>query len=423
MSIQGFYSGVSGLKAFQTAIDVTANNIANVSTVGFRGYNTEFASVFEDTIKTGASGTTTGNGSNTLGLGVQAATASMNKTAGSIIISDKSTDLAIVGNGWFGVQNGKDVAYTRAGDFTFDRDSDLVTANGNYVLGTVGGNISEAGILTNVLDEVKLGDVEGQEKLRFPKTLTYPSIPSSNTKFVGNLGTEDLPRTIGASVIDSNNNKNHLKLAFTKSIPQVLPGTQWDVVATTQSLDGTTLYDTKNGVVSFDSAGALISSTLTSINNNGTQVTIDLGSGYDGVTSLSNVPISASSITDGSQGGSLVGYSVNKNAEIIATFDNGLQSSVGKIAVYHFRNEQGLTRSSGATFSASANSGKPLFFKDSTGQSVIGTDIINFSLEASNVGLEVALTDLIILQRAYDANSKSISTADQMMQKALSMDA
>lgn len=416
---QAFYTGISGLKSNQGGINIITDNLANISTVGFRGYNTEFASMFEDNLNTTSKNSAT---SSTIGAGVKLQAATMNRDQGVIQISDKSTDLAIVGNGWFGIQGEKDTMYTRGGNFTFDRDSDLITQDGFYVLGTMGANIQDD-VLTGILDEVKLGDVKSQEKLRFPQTLTYPSVASTTAKFLGNIGTDDEARTIGAGVIDGLNNRNHLRLSFTKVVPQVLPGSQWDVTATTQTLDGTTIYDTQTGGASFDSRGALISTTLTSIDNNGSPVAIDLGSGFDGVVAISNIPISASSLADGTQGGDLEGYSVNKNAEVIATFTNGLQSSVGKIAVYHFRNEQGLDRASGARFFEGKNSGSPLFYQDSSGENIIGTDILNFHLEGSNVQMTTGLTDLIIFQRAYDANSKSITTADQMMQKALQMDA
>ncbi|MDA3908815.1 MAG: flagellar hook-basal body complex protein [Sulfurimonas sp.] len=417
MMTQAFYTGISGLKSNQTGIDILSNNLANVSTVGFRGYNTEFASMFEDSLNTDASS------SSAIGAGVRTQASTMNRDQGSILLSDQSTDLAIVGNGWFGIQGETDAMYTRAGNFTFDRDSDLVTPDGYYVLGTMGGNINANGVLTSILPEVPLGDVATQEKLRFPRTLTYQSEASTTAKFLGNLGSDDETRTIGASVIDAQNNKNHLRLAFTKVVPQVVPGSQWDVVATTQTLDGATIYDTKAGIANFDASGALINTTLTSIDNNGTSVAIDLGNGFDGVVSISNIPVTASSLSNGTQGGDLEGYSVNKNAEVIATFTNGLQSSVGKIAIYHFRNEQGLDRASGSRFLEAINSGEPIFYKDASGQNIIGTDIVNFNLEGSNVQMSVGLTDLIILQRAFDANSKSVTTADQMMQKALQMDA
>ncbi|WP_373001888.1 flagellar hook protein FlgE [Sulfurimonas sp.] len=420
MMTQAFYTGISGLKSNQTGIDILSNNLANISTVGYRGYNVEFASMFEDSLNSSSSGSST---SNSIGAGVKMQASTMNRDQGVIQLSDQSTDLAIVGNGWFGIQGETDPMYTRAGNFTFDRDSDLISPDGYYVLGTMGSNISADGVLTSILPEVKLGEVSEQQKLRFPKTLTYPPEPSTTAKFLGNLGSDDELRTIGASVVDPQNNKNHLRLSFTKSVPQVLPGSQWDVVATTQTLDGTTIYDTQTGVANFDSSGALINTTLSSINNNGTPVAIDLGSGFDGVVAISNIPITASSLSDGTIGGDLEGYSVNKNAEVIATFTNGLQSSVGKIAIYHFRNEQGLDRASGSRFLEGTNSGSPIFYKDASGQNIIGTDIVNFNLEGSNVQMTVGLTDLIVFQRAYDANSKSITTADQMMQKALQMDA
>ncbi len=418
MMTQAFYTGISGLRTNQTAIDIVSDNLANTSTIGYRGYDAELTNMFETYLNTSSNTL-----NSTIGVGVRVNGTAMNQSTGSIILSDRSTDMAIMGNGWFGVQGGDDTVYTRAGDFVFDRDNDLVTQDGYYVLGTMGGNISSDNVLTGILAEVPLGDVGAQEKLRFPKSLTYPPEATTTAKFIGNLGYEDEVRTIGAGVVDSQNNKNHLRLSFTKSVPQVLPGSQWDVVATTQTLDGTLIYDTQTGVANFDASGALLSTTLTSINNNGTQVAIDLGSGFDGVVAISNIPISASSVSDGTIGGDLQGYSVNKNGEVIATFTNGLQSSVGRIAVYHFINEQGLERESGSKFSQSVNSGEPIFYKDASGQNIIGTDITNFHLEGSNVQMTSGLTDLIIYQRSFDANSKSITTADEMMQKALNMDA
>ncbi|WP_324171811.1 flagellar hook-basal body complex protein [Sulfurimonas sp.] len=419
MMTQAFYSGISGLKSNQTGIDIVSNNIANISTVGFRGYNVEFSSIFEKSINTVVNSSTYSS----VGVGVKVTASTMNRDIGVIQLAESSTNLAIIGNGWFGVKGGAETQYTRAGNFTFDRDNDLVTPDGYYVLGTKGGNISDDNVLTTVLVGVPLGNVDTQEKLRFPKNLTYPSKATTTAKFMGNIGNEAEVRTIGASVIDPQNNKNHLRLEFTKKAVQTPPGSQWDVKATTQTLDGTTIYDTKTGVANFDSKGALINTTLTNIDNNGASVAINLGSDFDGVKAIANLSISASSTSDGTQGGDLRGYSVNKNGEVIATFTNGLQSSVGRIAVYHFRNEQGLERAGGVRFTEGSNSGEPIFYKDANGQNIIGTDLANFNLEGSNVTMTRALTELIILQRSYDANSKSITTADQMMQKALQMDA
>ena len=418
MMTQAFYTGISGIRSSGYAIDVVSDNMANISTVGFRGSEFEFASLFEESLSTTSSATTS-----TIGVGSRLQTTALKSGQGSLQLTDRSTDLAILGDGWFGIQgNGKPI-YTRDGSFTFDSNDDLVSLDGFHVLGTLGNNISDDDILTAKIDEIALGSIDTQEKLRFPKSLVYPSEPSTIANFGGNIGHLDELRTIGVGVVDPENNKNHLKLTFTRTVPQVLPGSQWDVVATTETLDGTTIYDTQAGNVSFGASGNLISSTLTTINNNGQAVTMDLGTGFDGVVALSNTDIYASSSADGTIGGDLAGYSINKNAEVIATFTNGEQSSVGKIAIFHFQNEQGLSRLNGSKFQESENSGDPFFYTDADGNNIIGTDIVNFNLEGANIDLTYGLTELIILQRSYDANSKSITTADQMMQKALNMDA
>ncbi len=414
MSIQALHTGVSGLQTFQTAIDITSDNIANVNTIGYRGYSAEFASLFQESLDVTAKSPSSG-----VGYGTRVQATNMIQETGSNILTEKNTDIAINGDGWFGVTNDINTQYTRAGNFTFDANNDLVTQDGYFVLGTKAGNISGE-ILAPVVDETLLGDVQSQEKLRFPKNLSYPPEPTTNADFYGNLGLVDEPRTISATVVDADSNRNNLELLFAKSATQVPPGVQWDVTATTKNLDGQTIYDTKTGVLNFAGDGSLISNTLDTIDNNGTAVNINVGSGYSGIV-VTNAPISGSSTADGTIGGGLIGYEINLNAEVIATFTNGAQSSVGKIALYHFQNDEGLDRTSGTRFQKSSNSGDPIFYQDANGQNILGSTVNNYRLENANVKLETSLTELIIFQRAYDANSKVISTADQMIQKALQM--
>ena len=418
MMTQAFYTGISGLKNYSEGINIVSDNLANISTVGFRSYDAEFASLFERELSTVS---TMGQ---SVGVGTRVQANSMNTQQGSLQLTDRSTDIAILGDGWFGVtdEQGK-MLYTRDGAFIVNPDADLVNNDGMYVMGTMGGNISADNVLTQVLTEVKLADVNAQQKLSFPKTLTYPPEPSTKAKFIANLGVGYEPITVGASVIDPQSNRNHLRLEFTKKAVQNPPGAQYDVKATVESLDGKTVYDTKNGEAIFDDSGALVSTTLTTIDNNGTPVQIDLGGGYDGIIAIDRPVVPGSSLADGTIGGDLRGYSINGNGEVVATFTNGRQSSVGKIAVYHFGNNQGLERISGTRFAESANSGKAFFMKNAAGEFDLGTNIQNFRLENSNYDIGMGLTELIIFQRAYDANSKSVTTADQMIQKALNMDA
>ncbi len=419
--IQAFYTGVTGLKSGQTAIDVTANNISNVSTLGFRANRAEFSNLFEDAVSSASS-----PNSSTIGAGTKIQANSMVLENGAYSLSDRSTDVAIEGSGWFGVQGKYGPEFTRAGNFTFDADSGLVTPDGNYVLGTMADNINyENSTLTNTLNEVSLGNVEQSEILRFPQDLTHPGEASTYAKFYGNLdmNQEDGIAKIGASVIDSNGDKNALNLSFKKSQNQPQEGSSWEVSAALSSLNGETLYDTKTGTVMFDGNGGLISSTLTTMDNNGSELEIDLGSDFNGITLSADSPVTASSESDGTLKGDLAGYDINRNAEVVAMFSNGVQSSVGQIGVYHFQNDQGLERSGNSNFRPTSNSGDPFFMQDENGENTVGAKVMTYRLENSNVAMEESLTQLIVLQRSYDANAKSVTTADQMMQKALNMDA
>lgn len=452
---QAFYTGLSGLKSSSQAIDVISDNLANTSTIGYRGYSAEFSNMFEDAINTGS-----GNSSidNSIGVGTIVDSIAMNETQGVLQLSDRSTDLAISGDGWFGIQAGGDPIYTRDGSFNFDLNRDLVTQDGYYVLGTMGTNISNGEIIPEYDAQgdlfhpsAELGDIDSQEKLRFPDELTFPALPTTKAVFDGNLSfTEDeiiqdntaldeiaanlvdpslavvtdrVTLSMSALVVSADGEKNNLRLGFTKVDPQVLPGSQWNVSATVESADGSNIYSSETGVMSFDETGKQLSNTLTSIDNQGTSVEIDLGTDFSGVIASSGMEFSSSSTSNGLESGDLFGYEVNKNGEVIATFSNGQQSSVAILAIYHFPNDRGLQRIDGARFTQSANSGDAMFFQDENGKNIIGTDLANFTLESSNVDMTVGLTDLIIMQRAYDSNSKSITTADEMLKKALEMDA
>jgi flagellar hook protein FlgE len=413
--IQAFYTGLSGMQSSSSGIDIVSDNLANANTNGFRGSSYEFASLFEDALVTADSST-----NSSVGAGSRLQSTPMTQTSGSYVRTDRSTDLSIFGDGWFGVQGNGAPEYTRDGAFGFDSNSDLVTADGYHVLGTMGGNIKD-GVLTNSLESVALNDVGTQETLNFPESLSYPTEATTIATFNGNLGTEDEVQTMSSGVIDSQGVENELQLTYTRAENQPESGTIWDVVAVTKSLDDQTIYDTQKGSVTFDATGALVSNTLPKIDNNGTSVTIDLGTNYDGIVSIANSDVYSSSTANGIKGGELVGYDVSQDGEVIAGFTNGMQSSVGKIAVYHFQNDQGLDRVSGTRFAGSSNSGEAIFYQDANGNNIVGTDITNYQLETSNVDMTNGLTELIVLQRSYDANSKSITTADEMIQKAIEM--
>jgi flagellar hook protein FlgE len=364
--IQAFYTGLSGLASTQSGIDVTSNNIANINTVGFLGSTAEFSSLFEGAM---AENLEAGPQEKPSGMGVKLQATAINLEKGVFQQSDNSTDLAINGDGWFGIQSRGNTTYTRAGIFQFDANRDLVTPDGAYLLGTLGENIND-GVLTERKQYTDLGEVGTQKPLSFPNTLTYPAEATTLTTFSGNIGIDNEIRKMSSTVFDTEGNKNHLELTYTKKETQPEIGSQWDITATVTSPEGT-IFDTQTGEISFNSAGALQGFSLPTLDNNATPLDVSLGtplntsaplSGFNGVVSIAANDLSANSKSNGLEKGELINYSINDTSDIVATFSNGRSSSVGKVAVFHFQNEQGLTSVSGSKFQQSSNSGDAFFF-------------------------------------------------------------
>lgn len=439
---QGYYAGITGIQTHQYGIDVIADNLANVGTTAYKSTTTEFADLFSKVI---------GNNTptyNDVGHGVKLQATSFQMQQGALMPSERFNDLALEGNGWFGVVSEKETSYTRAGNFVFDEYQKtpgdvnssvarLTTTDGKYVTGTMLTNhsydekfdygdktvngVTGAYVVTNATNEVELKEVDSQGILEFPTRLAYPVEPTTKAQFFGNLPPDNQLHTISANVISGNNEQNHLKLTFTQSATQPTTGVAWDIVATVTSNDGSKVYDTQTGQAIFDGRGGLSSCSITSVDNDGMPVAVDLGSSFKGVISIDGLAASGSSRSDGVSGGVLTQYGINQNGVIVADFSNGRQSAIGRIAVYHFQNDQGLNREGGTYYQESADSGKPMFWRDADGNAITGAIVRSGNLETSNVRVDVGLTDMIIMQRAYQANSKIITTVDEMIQKAISM--
>lgn len=226
-------------------------------------------------------------------------------------------------------------------------------------------------------------------------------------------------------LLNADGTKNKLELTLTKRVPQGANGTVWDAAATVKDASGAVVSNT-NGELNFDYEGRLVNSTLSALDNNGSQVELDFGTPvaagqiYSGVTSTSQAK-SISIAQDGVREGILKDYYTNDSGNILAQFTNGQVRSVGKVALYHFQNEQGLAKMGDNIYSQSANSGAAFFYKDAGGKSIYGAKLASSMLEQSNVDLAQALTEVIVTQKAYDANAKSITTSNEMLQRAIEL--
>lgn len=179
-----------------------------------------------------------------------------------------------------------------------------------------------------------------------------------------------------------------------------------------------------SGEVVFNGLGALVSNTIPLIDNDGTPLEINLGSiydgthnkGFDGIIMSGTDSIGTKISKNGAAEGILKDYDLSDDGDIVASFDNGKFAKIAKVALYHFQNDQGLSQLGANIFSATPNSGEPVFFTNEDGEVIYGAQIKRGVLEMSNVDLATELTNLIVMQKAYDASSKSITTSNEILE-------
>lgn len=638
-----FYNGISGIKSHQFGLDVQANNIANISTIGFKGSTQEFSSIFSTAMQDSYFDSTL----NDKGMGTRASATALNMNQGILQSSDNVFDLAIGKEGWFGVKSSANqTLYTRAGEFSIDTNGDMVDANGNYLLGTLGENISPITLSDEIIEEfgryynkdgselgkanqiddindIQLNAVENQTKINLPDILYSKAEATTYVNYQANLNPKkttevtqivlndlDINQTIDpsgnslsidgtiqntpqllnpkvsetvsititdingksiqlnttldsdlnwklsnedVSMLDTSNplittaavqtmqevpnvehftteiispdgKKNFIDMTFTKRVPQEILTTTWDAKIELLSFHETynpaktydeniykvdkeqykvySIIDSQVGDASFVGSGQLMQSNMPTLSNQGEPLTLNIGqpyeeinlnapdepiiedgfisfsgtsdlargesvnvefiasdgstktatgkveedgswkalskyedttidsvtktysivhSGYDGMVSNVDLDKSRVSQKDGVVEGLLKTYNMDSRGNVVAEFDNGKSIPIAKIAVYHFQNDQGLEAVGGTNFIQTVNSGNAIFYTNENGENILGSQIFSNNLESSNVNFATALTELIVMQKAFDASSKSITTSDQMIQNAINM--
>jgi flagellar hook protein FlgE len=430
-----FYNGVSGMKTHQYGIDTLANNIANVNTPGFKASYAEFSDIVANQIN---------SQTNSSGMGSLSSSTVTDFSSGSLLATGSKYDMAIEGKGWFGLTNEKqEVVYTRAGQFSKDAAGFLVDGQGNHLMGTSANNVANGAIVSNPKKSIDINNVTAQSTIHLPDDLTIPAVPTTFINIKGPLDPTRIEEVqldgskvekanveiYRADLFDTNGNTNKLEITFTKHVPQATTNIDWDAVAVVKDAQDNVI-STQNGVLNFNSKGALIGNSLTNIDNNGTPVTIGFGTplntavpntGYDGVVSLSGVNSSRDIVRDGYPSGILQDYEVDDLGTVQAIFSNGKTIPISRVAVFQFRNEGGMEKLGETHYKPTVNSGEASFFKDQAGNTLQVSNISTKKLEVSNLDISTALTELIVMQKAFDASSKSITTSDQLIQNAINM--
>jgi len=389
-------------------MDVVGNNIANVNTVAFKSSRVNFQDILGQTVK-GASAAQNGRGGTNaaqIGLGTSLGGIQTLMTQGSLQSTGKSTDLAVQGDGFFVESDGTQTFYSRDGGFDVGTDGSLINPNtGLHVMGWVA---NAAG---------KIDTQQPLANLVIPYGAQIPAQATQNMQFSGNLDASLAPGGIVNTTMtayDTLGVPHTVALTLTKD---ATTANQWNLTGSYD--DGTATAGLTLGPINFDSAtGALTtpSDGLVDVSLSGTAIAspplafkLDLSK----ITQFSGGSQTTLLSQDGSQSGSLVSFAIGASGEVSGVYSNGLNQTIGQIALAGFVNPAGLTRSGQNLWAASSNSGTPTVgAPDTNGLGTISTG----SLETSNVDLAQQFTNLIIAQRGFESSSKVITASDQMLQ-------
>lgn len=418
MSIwNNLYIGVSGLTAHGSAIGVVGDNIANVSTVGFKGSRAGFADVLGST-----------SGASRLGGGVRMDGAQVTFGQGSLQRSGAPLDLAVTGRGFFVVRGSHDglpgTYYTRDGRFTTDADGYIVNPEGlrmqgyPYDVTGVQGQIGDIQLGTMVSQPSPTTQVDMELNLDPSAPLVGPFLPDDPNE-TSNFATS-------TTVYDSIGAAHRVDLYFRNNGGGAW---EWHALVDGGELNGGvagTATEVASGTLQFTTNGALDAenttpSSIDFLNATGGQaitfdfgdaITTDLGTGLEGSTQFSGASTVNAASQDGFGFGSLVDVQVAENGMIDGLFSNGQQRPVARVALATFAAEDSLHRAGEQLFRETLESGQALVDSAATGGRGA---VVGGALESSNVDLTNELVTLIAYQRAFQANVKTVTTADEML--------
>ncbi|MEQ9607528.1 MAG: flagellar hook protein FlgE [Kiloniellaceae bacterium] len=416
MSIYGaMFAGVSGLAAQSNALGMISDNIANVNTVGYKGTSARFS-----TLVTQAATQTT----HTPG-GVTSSPYSYVNRQGLLQGSASGTDLAVAGQGFFVVNEsstpgfGDDFYFTRAGSFNPDQNGNLVNAAGYFLQGYNLRNNptpSPSASTFTGLETVNISNLSGSAAATTNIALGV-NLPS--TAAVGDF------HSVTAQVFDTLGNAHDMNITFTKTAANA-----WTWAASDPTLDGgatssasavgtgSITFDTDGTPLSFTPAAPSVALTGFTTGAGNSVVTIDLGTiaGTDGLTQFAGDFTISNIDQDGVRFGNYTGITISDAGIVTALFDNGQRQDIYQLPLGMFRNPNGLEAKTGNVYLETNRSGN--FQLNLAGNGGAG-DIAPGALEASTVDLAEEFTKMIITQRAYSANTKVITTADEMLDELI----
>lgn len=423
--LSSLYTGITGVHSNGEGLSVISDNIANANTIGYKTSRAEFQDVIAKSLKGVLGGNQVGRGTKLSGVSTM-------YTQGAITQTDKATDLAISGDGFFVVDGEQGRGYTRNGAFNFNKDGELVNSDGLMVKGF---KADDSGKITTNLDSIKLEKQIMDAKKTDSLDLSMNLDIRDNVKPAG-FSAEDPTKTsnynTGVTVYDSAGNAHALTLYFTKTADNTW---SWSAMAKGEEVTGGEKGKGvvgASGTLTFTNEGKLQSQQIgtNSFNFNkgalpGQAIKLNFGddianggTGMKGSTQYGSDSDIYKYSQDGYTAGTVGGLSFNDDGILAAFYTNGVTKNIAQVAVAKFENNEGLMKAGNNLVKESRNSGSP-----SIGQpSAAGRGkVFSKSVESSTTDIASEFVNLIQMQRAFQASSRTLTTSDELLQEIINM--
>ncbi len=425
--LSSLWTGVSGLQAQGEGLSVTADNIANSNTTGFKSSRAEFQDIMSRNLK-GI------DGGNQMGRGVRVGAVNPILAQGNIDQTERGTDLAVNGDGYFQVKGNEGVSYTRDGSFHFDKNGYLTTTNGSRVQGY---QANQTGQIENKVGDMKfpraLVGASGTKEIKMDLNLDSRAVPNAKT-FDAKDPFKTSEFATAVEIYDSQGNKHMLNMFFNRGEDRtwtfrgLVDGKE--VEGTPPELQGQ-LAQVCEGKLKFTEDGILQSQELTNAGfnfNGGAKLDqeikfnfgSDLASGGtgEGTRQYGSESDVVTWRQDGYAAGTVTGLSFNDEGVLTASYTNGQVLDLGQILLAKFENPEALFKQGGNLFKQSRDSGEPSL----GGARMSGRgSLMAKSLERSTVDLAAEFVTMITGQRAFQANAKTITTSDELLNEVIQM--
>ncbi len=417
MSLNSLFVGSSGLTTNSSALDVIGNNLANINTTGYKGQRILFKDVVYQTLSTGSGSSTTVGGTNPtqVGYGVGVGSIGTLFAQGNLNPTGRSLDAGIQGTGFFVLRDGQAPVFSRAGIFGVDSSGFLVDPGTGFRVQRFGA-VGEGSATDPVFQ------VAGNLDIQIPFGSGAAGFATTEARIQGNLSSSSLLgefATTAIQVYDSQSTPRALTVTFTKT------ATPNEYLVSANISGGTVTFAPGADIVTFDERGLLVGAgpvtlgaIVTGIPGITTAQTINLvlgnGGTASGVTQFGGVTTVSAIGQDGSGFGTLSDVAIDSEGIIQGKFTNGRTLSLAQLAIAGFNNEDGLLRSGSNYFRSSVASGEALV--GIAGQGGRG-NVQGGALEAANVDIAVEFSRLIVAQRGFQVNARTISTANETLQE------